>query len=217
MTKIILIGPPGAGKGTQAEMITKDLKIPCISTGQILRQEIVNKSKLGLESQKFIDKGELVPDELILKIVGHRIKEPDCETGYILDGFPRTINQAQEIAASNLEINGVIFIDVADKVILERLSGRWIHLPSGRVYHEIFNPPNEHGKDNETGEALSQRKDDTRESIAKRLDSFRADTGPVVDYYKRKSDFSDTKFIKINGDQPLLEVFSEIKTFIQTI
>lgn len=217
MTKIILIGPPGAGKGTQAEMMTKELQIPCISTGQILRTEITEKSNLGLASQEFIDKGELVPDELILKIVHRRIKQPDCEKGYILDGFPRTIHQAQEVAALHLDVNAVIYINVLDEVILERLSGRWIHLPSGRVYHEKFNPPKEHCKDNETGEALSQRQDDKRESIIKRLKSFREDTAPVIDYYKRKSDFSDTKFVEINGDQALDTVFSEIKSFIKSI
>lgn len=217
MTKIILIGPPGAGKGTQAEKITEKYNAPCISTGQILRTQIKDETELGLESQKYIDSGELVPDELILKIVHQRIGQADCENGYILDGFPRTIHQAQEVAASNLEINAVIYINVADEVILERLSGRWIHLESGRVYHEKFNPPKEAGKDDITGEALTQRKDDTKESISKRLQSFRVDTAPVIDFYKLKSDYSDTKFTEIDGDRPLEEVFSDITSFIDSL
>ena len=217
MTKIILIGPPGAGKGTQSEKISEKYELPCISTGQILREHVQNKTELGQEASSYIEKGDLVPDELIMRLIHTRLDEKDCEKGYILDGFPRTIAQAQEIASSHIEISGVLFFNVQDQVIIERLSGRWVHQSSGRVYHEKFNPPKQEGLDDVTGEPLSQRKDDTKESIARRLESFREDTAPVIDYYKRKSDFSDTKFIEIDGDRSLDSVFADITTFIDSL
>lgn len=217
MTKIILIGPPGAGKGTQAENISQQYELPCISTGQILRQEIQNQTDLGQKCQQCIDNGELVPDHLILEVIHTRLLQSDCSQGYILDGFPRTLRQAQALASSEVLLDGVIYINVRDEVIIERLAGRWIHLSSGRVYHEKFNPPKVLGKDDLTGESLTQRKDDKKESIQRRLISFREDTQPVIDYYLDQSRSSTTRFIEIDGDRPLNDVFTEISAFMNSL
>jgi adenylate kinase len=183
--RLILLGPPGAGKGTQAAFITRQYGIPQISTGDMLRAAVKAGSRLGLEAKKFMDAGQLVPDEVIIGLVEDRIQQPDCANGFLFDGFPRTIPQAEVMQKAGVDLDYVVEIDVADDEIIKRLSGRRVHAGSGRTYHIHFNPPKVAGKDDATGEDLIQREDDKEATILKRLEVYHAQTEQLVGFYSK--------------------------------
>ena len=199
--RIILLEAPGAGKGTQAQILKDKFNIPQISTGDMLRAAIKANTKLGIEAKQFMDSGAPVPDKLIIELVKERIQDEDCKQGFLLDGFPRTIPQAEAMKQASISIDIVIEIDVPDNVIVERLSGRRTHLASGRIYHIQNNPPKIQDKDDVTGEPLVQRDDDKKETILKRLDVYHSQTKPLVDYYSKwaASENERLRYIKING------------------
>ncbi len=200
--RLILLGGPGAGKGTQANYIKERYLIPQISTGDMLRAAVKAGTELGMEAKKHMDSGGLVPDDVIIGLVKERIKEPDCEKGFLFDGFPRTIPQADAMKDAGVPIDAVVDIDVPDEEIVKRMSGRRVHLPSGRTYHVVFNPPKEEGKDDVTGEPLIQRDDDQEETVKKRLEVYHAQTEPLIDYYKdweAKGGADAPKYIRIEG------------------
>lgn len=209
--KIILLGAPGAGKGTQAQFLTKEFEIPQISTGDMLRAAIKAGTELGVLAKSFMDSGKLVTDEIIIGLVKERILEDDCKNGFLLDGFPRTVPQADALKEAGVSIDAVIEIDVPDSVIVERMSGRRAHLASGRTYHVVFNPPKVDGKDDITGEDLVQRDDDKAEVVLDRLRVYHEQTAPLVGYYKTlSSNDSTVKYITIDGTQPIETVEKEI-------
>jgi len=181
--RLILLGAPGAGKGTQAAFICQRFGIPQISTGDMLRAAVKAASPMGLEAKKVMDTGALVSDNIIIGLVKERLTQPDCANGFLFDGFPRTIAQAEAMKHASVKLDVVLEIDVPDAAIIERMSGRWVHLPSGRSYHVKFNPPKVEGKDDSTGEALIQRDDDKVETVSKRLDVYQKQTRPLVAYY----------------------------------
>jgi adenylate kinase len=194
--KLILLGPPGAGKGTQANFIRQKFGIPQISTGDMLRAARAAKTPLGIEAGKIMDAGQLVSDEIIIGLVKERLKQPDCQRGYLFDGFPRTIPQAEALKKEGVAIDHVLEIDVPDDEIIARMSGRRVHPASGRVYHVQFNPPKVRDRDDATGEPLVQRDDDREETVKKRLEVYRAQTRPLVHYYKR---VAGDKYHRISG------------------
>jgi len=210
--KIILLGPPGAGKGTQANCIKEKFNIPQISTGDMLRAAVSAGTELGIEAKKVMDAGGLVSDELILGLVKERISENDCKNGYLFDGFPRTIVQAEAMSASSIDIDYVIEIKVEDESIIKRMSGRRAHLASGRTYHIEFNPPKIENKDDVTGEDLVQRDDDQEETVKKRLDVYHEQTSPLIKYYTELSKQNDAKikYVSVNGMQDVKEVTKNI-------
>lgn len=183
--RLILLGAPGAGKGTQAAHITEKYGIPQISTGDMLRAAVKAGTPMGLEAKKFMDAGALVPDEVIIGLVKERIKQPDAAKGFLFDGFPRTIPQADAMKAAGVNLDYVIEVDVDDSEIIKRLSGRRVHVGSGRTYHTVFNPPKVAGKDDITGEDLVQREDDKEATIKKRLEVYHSQTKPLVAYYSK--------------------------------
>jgi adenylate kinase len=200
--RLILLGPPGAGKGTQAAFVKEAFAIPQISTGDMLRAAVKAGTPLGLAAKKVMDSGALVSDEIIIGLVKERLREPDCAKGYLFDGFPRTIPQAQAMRDSGVAIDYVLEIDVPREPIVERMVGRRVHVASGRTYHVKFNPPNVPGKDDVTGEDLIQRDDDREETVVKRLDVYEAQTRPLVDYYAKwaaEGDARAPKYRKVNG------------------
>lgn len=186
--KLILLGGPGAGKGTQAGFITEKYGIPQISTGDMLRAAVKAGTPMGLAAKKVMDAGGLVSDEIILGLIGERLKQPDCAKGFLLDGFPRTIPQAEALRAQGVGLDCVLEIDVSDEEIIRRMSGRRVHLGSGRTYHIVFNPPKVEGKDDVTGEALIQRDDDKEETVKKRLAAYHNQTKPLTDFYSKWSE-----------------------------
>lgn len=200
--RLILLGAPGAGKGTQATFIKEKFNIPQISTGDMLRAAVKAGTTLGLEAKKFMDAGGLVPDEVIIGLVKERIKDADCQAGFLFDGFPRTIPQAEAMKQAGVMIDYVVEIDVPDEAIVERMSGRRSHPASGRTYHVKFNPPKVEGKDDITGEDLVQREDDKEEVVKNRLNVYHAQTKQLVGYY---SDWANSgtggapKYVKVNG------------------
>lgn len=209
--RIILLGPPGAGKGTQAQLICKRYNIPQISTGDMLRAAIREGTELGLQAKSVMDAGGLVSDELILGLVKERIAQPDCENGCIFDGFPRTIPQAQALEDEGISIDHVIEIAVPDEEIVKRLSGRRQHPASGRVYHVVYNPPKEEGKDDVTGEELVQRPDDQEETIRKRLTAYHAETAQLVGFYQeRAGQDSSATYDKLDGLRQIDDVQKEL-------
>jgi adenylate kinase len=183
--RLILLGPPGAGKGTQANFIREKYGIPQISTGDMLRAAVKAGTPLGLAAKQVMDAGQLVSDDIIIGLVQDRLKQPDCARGYLFDGFPRTIPQAEALKRAGVPIDYVLEIDVPDDEIIARMSGRRVHPASGRSYHVKFNPPKVAGQDDVTGEPLIQRDDDREETVRKRLEVYRAQTRPLVDYYGR--------------------------------
>lgn len=214
--KIILLGAPGAGKGTQAQFLTKAFDIPQISTGDMLRAAIKAGSELGTLAKSFMDSGKLVTDEIIIGLVKERILEADCKNGFLLDGFPRTVPQADALKEAGVAIDAVIEIDVADSVIVERMSGRRAHLASGRTYHIVYNPPKVEGKDDETGEDLVQRDDDKAEVVLDRLRVYHEQTAPLVNYYQGVAAAdSSVKYITIDGTQKIDVVEKEILSQLQ--
>ena len=198
--RVILLGPPGAGKGTQAQFITESFSIPQISTGDMLRAAVKEGSELGKKVEQVMSSGELVSDDLIIALVKERISQDDCANGFLFDGFPRTIPQADAMQAAGVEIDHVIEIDVADEEIVSRLSGRRVHEGSGRVYHVKYNPPKEEGKDDQTGEPLIQRPDDEEETVRNRLSVYHEQTALLVGYYQSKAESgASTRYHKIDG------------------
>ncbi|MFT5396194.1 MAG: adenylate kinase [Gammaproteobacteria bacterium] len=210
--KVILLGPPGAGKGTQANLIKEKFNIPQISTGDMLRAAVSAGTALGLEAKKVMDAGGLVSDELILGLVKERVNDDDCENGYLLDGFPRTIAQADGMVSLGIDVDYVVEIKVKDSAIVSRMSGRRAHLASGRTYHVKFNPPKVEGKDDVTGEDIVQRDDDKEDTVKKRLDVYHEQTSPLVKYYTDLSnqDGSKTKYISVNGMNEVNDVMNDI-------
>ena len=194
--RLILLGPPGAGKGTQAQFIREKFGIPQISTGDMLRAAIKAGTPLGREAKKVMDAGRLVSDDIIIGLVKERLKQPDCARGYLFDGFPRTIPQAEALKTEGMALDYVLEIDVPDDEIITRMTGRRVHPGSGRVYHVKFNPPKAEGKDDHTGEPLIQRDDDKPETVKHRLEVYRKQTRPLVDYYKA---LPTVKYRKISG------------------
>jgi adenylate kinase len=186
--KLILLGGPGAGKGTQAAFITGKYGIPQISTGDMLRAAVKAGTPMGLAAKKVMDTGGLVSDDIILGLIAERLKQPDCAKGFLFDGFPRTIPQAEAMRTQGVELDYVLEIDVSDEEIIKRMSGRRVHTGSGRTYHVVFNPPKVEGKDDVTGEPLIQRDDDQEETVRKRLSAYHSQTKPLTDYYSRWAD-----------------------------
>ncbi len=205
--KIILLGAPGAGKGTQAQFLTKKFNIPQISTGDMLRAAIKAGTPMGKMAKEFMDAGKLVTDEIIIGLVKDRIAEDDCQNGFLLDGFPRTIPQAQAVTAAGISLDAVIEIDVPDEEIVKRMSGRRVHQDSGRTYHIVYNPPKVEGKDDETGEALIQRADDKEEVVLDRLKVYHEQTQPLVSYYQdqAKAD-ANLRYVYVDGTQDIAVV-----------
>lgn len=209
--RLILLGPPGAGKGTQAKFISQKFGIPQISTGDILRENVKNNTELGRKAKEYMDKGELVPDNIMIELVKNRVQQEDCRNGYILDGFPRTIAQAEalENALKNEKIDVVIFVDVSDSLIIERLSLRRVCKNCGAIYHLKYNPPQKDGICDKCGGELYQRDDDKEETIKNRLEVYRAQTEPLVEYYKEKN-----VLFKINGENSVDAVNKEINEIL---
>ena len=211
---LIILGPPGAGKGTQAAFIASEQNIPHISTGDMLREAIKNGTELGLQAKAVMDAGNLVSDELIIELVKERISQEDCKNGFLFDGFPRTIPQAEALQENNVDINGVIEIVIADEEIIKRMSGRRIHLASGRTYHVDFNPPKKPGLDDETGEELIIRKDDEPETVKDRLKVYWTQTQPLIEYYSNFKNASDFKYLAVDGTLTVEEIKNNIKDFL---
>ncbi|CAI8853286.1 MULTISPECIES: adenylate kinase [Methylococcus] len=197
--RIMLLGSPGSGKGTQAKYLTERFGIPQISTGDMLRAAVREGTPLGMEAKKIMDAGQLVSDSIILALIKERIAAPDCANGFLLDGFPRTIVQADALAELGVTLDHVVEIAVDDEEIVRRLSGRRVHPASGRTYHVVFNPPKVEGKDDETGEPLVQREDDKEETIRRRLEIYHVQTKPLVDYYRSKAAQGGVKFHTVPG------------------
>ncbi len=211
--RLILLGGPGAGKGTQANYIKEKYQIPQISTGDMLRAAVKAGSELGKEAKGYMDSGGLVPDEVIIGLVKERIQESDCEKGFLFDGFPRTIPQADAMKEAGVPIDAVVDINVPDEEIIKRMSGRRAHLASGRTYHIVFNPPKEEGKDDATGEPLVQRDDDKEETVRKRLDVYHAQTEPLIGYYKdweSSGESAAPTYIRIEGVGQVNEIKDSI-------
>jgi len=207
--RLILLGPPGAGKGTQATFIKQAFGIPQISTGDMLRAAVSAGTPLGREAKKVMDSGKLVSDDIIIGLVQDRLRQDDCRNGYLFDGFPRTLPQAQAMRDSNVAIDYVLEIDVPDEAIIERMSGRRTHAASGRTYHVKFNPPKVAGVDDATGEPLVQRDDDREETVRKRLEVYKAQTRPLVDYYAKwaaEGDARAPRYRKVDGLQAVEKV-----------
>ena len=208
--KVLLLGAPGAGKGTQAQFITAAFNIPQISTGDMLRAAIKAGTPLGLEAKKIIDEGGLVRDDIIIGMVKERIAQDDCQNGFLFDGFPRTLAQAQAMIDAGVDLDAVVEIDVPDEVIVNRMSGRRVHLPSGRTYHVTFNPPKTEGKDDVTGEDLIQRDDDKEEVVKKRLAVYHEQTAVLIDFYSQLTGDNAPKYIKVDGTQAVETVKAEV-------
>jgi len=209
--RLILLGAPGAGKGTQAAFICKQFGIPQISTGDMLRAAVKAGTEMGLAAKRVMDSGALVSDEIIIGLVKERIAQPDCAKGFLFDGFPRTIPQADAMKNAGVKLDLVLEIDVPDSAIIERMSGRRVHVASGRTYHVKFNPPKVAGKDDATGEDLIQRDDDKEETVRKRLEVYQSQTRPLVDYYSKWAATGDSgapRYRKIDGTGSVDEITS---------
>ncbi|MBY7838037.1 adenylate kinase [Vibrio fluvialis] len=209
--RIILLGAPGAGKGTQAQFIMEKYGIPQISTGDMLRAAIKAGTDLGKQAKAVIDAGQLVSDEIILGLIKERIAEEDCKQGFLLDGFPRTIPQADGLKEMGVNVDYVIEFDVADDVIVERMAGRRAHLASGRTYHVVYNPPKVEGKDDVTGEDLVVRDDDKEETVRARLDVYHTQTAPLIEYYGKEAAAGNTTYLKFDGTKQVAEVSADIE------
>ena len=212
--KIILLGAPGAGKGTQAQFIMNKFGIPQISTGDMFRAAIEAGTELGKQAKALMDEGKLVPDELTVALVKDRIAQPDCANGFLLDGFPRTIPQADALKDSGVKIDFVLEFDVPDEVIVERMSGRRVHQASGRSYHIVYNPPKVEGKDDVTGEDLIIRADDKPETVLDRLAVYHKQTSPLIDYYQAEAKAGNTQYFRLDGTQKVEEVSQELNKIL---
>ncbi len=209
--RIILLGAPGAGKGTQAQFIMEKYGIPQISTGDMLRAAIKAGTELGKQAKAVIDAGQLVTDSIIMVLIKERIAEEDCKQGFLLDGFPRTIPQADGLKEMGVNVDYVIEFDVADDVIVERMAGRRAHLASGRTYHVVYNPPKVEGKDDVTGEDLVVRDDDKEETVRARLDVYHTQTAPLIEYYGKEAAAGNTTYLKFDGTKQVAEVSADIE------
>ena len=212
--KIILLGAPGAGKGTQAQFMMNKFGIPQISTGDMFRAAIKEGTELGKQAKALMDEGKLVPDELTVALVKDRIAQPDCANGFLLDGFPRTIPQADALKEAGVKIDFVLEFDVADEVIVERMSGRRVHQPSGRTYHIVYNPPKVEGKDDVTGEDLIIRQDDKPETVLDRLAIYHKQTKPLIAYYTAEAEAGNTQYHRLDGTQPVEAVSAELNKLL---
>ena len=214
--KVLLLGAPGAGKGTQAQFIKEAFNIPQISTGDMLRAAVKAGTSLGIEAKKIMDAGGLVRDDIIIGLVKERIQEADCANGFLFDGFPRTLAQAEAMKEAGVVLDFVVEIDVPDEVIVERMSGRRVHVASGRTYHLVYNPPKVAGKDDETGEDLIQRDDDQAETVQKRLNVYHEQTEVLVEYYGKQSvETGLPGYIKVDGTQDVNEVKEQVLAQLQ--
>ena len=214
MNNIILLGPPGAGKGTQADLICEMCRIPKISTGDMLREAVASGSDLGIKVSNILDSGGLVSDDIIGSLIQKRLLQPDCINGSLFDGVPRTIGQAKELAKMNINFTHVIEIFVEDQIIVNRMSGRRVHPASGRNYHIEFNPPKNQGLDDETNEPLIQREDDKPETVLKRLNVYHEQTKPLSVFYENLSSKGYLSFFKVDGSNSVDDVFKEISSQI---
>ena len=212
--RIILLGAPGAGKGTQAQFIMHKYSIPQISTGDMLRAAVKAKTPLGLQAKELMDAGKLVTDELVIALVKERIAQPDCKNGFLLDGFPRTVPQADAMKAAGINVDYVLEFDVPNEVIIDRMSGRRVHSASGRVYHVKYNPPKQEGIDDITGEPLTTRKDDHEDIVKKRLVEYHELTKPLISYYQNEKQAGNTEYFRIDGTQPVEEVAKELQKIL---
>lgn len=213
LKRLMLLGGPGAGKGTQATLLTEHFNIPQISTGDMLRTAIANKTELGLKAKEIMDRGDLVSDDIMINLVKERLKEADCSNGFLLDGFPRTIPQAQALKDAQIHLDHVIEIQVDDEIIVNRISGRRVHPGSGRVYHVTFNQPEVEGRDNVTGEELIQRDDDKETVIRNRLEVYHQQTEPLINFYKEYSKESKSEapsFHSVDGEKDVKTIFNSI-------
>lgn len=213
MVKIILLGPPGAGKGTQAQTLKEKYNIPQISTGEILRAEIKAQTDLGKRLKAIVDSGALVSDDIMIEIVQKKITSPECANGFLFDGFPRTLPQAEAVKKAGIKIDHVIEITVPDSEIISRMSGRRVHLASGRTYHVQYNPPKKAGFDDVTGEALIQREDDKEETVKKRLEVYHQQTKPLVDYYEKwfkSGEVNAPKYHRLSGVGEISQITSAL-------
>lgn len=212
MLSVILLGPPGAGKGTQAKKIQANFSIPQISTGDMLRGAIKAQSPLGLQVKSVMDSGNLVSDDLIIALVEDRLSQGDCKNGFLLDGFPRTLAQAEALSSLPFAIHHVVEIQVEDDAIVERITGRLTHQPSGRIYHKQFNPPKKEGLDDESGEVLMQREDDKEETVRQRLSVYHSQTKPLIQYYQEiaQADNSGLQFHEVSGEGSVGDVEKRI-------
>jgi adenylate kinase len=208
--RLILLGAPGAGKGTQAQFITEKYNIPQISTGDMLRAAVKARSKLGMQAKEVMESGGLVSDDIIIGLVKERIKEPDCVNGFLFDGFPRTIPQAEAMVEAGVHIDHVVEIAVDDEEIVSRLSGRRVHPGSGRVYHVRHNPPRREGVDDETGEALVQRDDDSEDTVRRRLEIYHSQTSPLIDFYRSMSGDNAPAYHRIEGVGGMEEIRDKV-------
>ncbi len=208
--RIILLGAPGAGKGTQAQYLMKKFDIPQISTGDMLRSAIKAGTPLGLKAKEVMDKGQLVSDDIIIGLVKDRVAQADCANGFLLDGFPRTIPQAEALDTNNIGVDAVVEICVPDEEIVKRMSGRRVHLASGRTYHIVYNPPKVEGKDDVTGEDLIIRKDDEEATVKSRLEVYHSQTEPLVAFYEKKAANNECKFVKVDGTKTVDEVSADL-------
>ncbi len=218
--RLILLGGPGAGKGTQANYVKERFQIPQISTGDMLRAAVKAGTELGKKAKEIMDAGKLVPDDVIIGLVKERLKEPDCEKGFLFDGFPRTIPQADAMKNAAIKIEAVVDINVPDEEIIKRMSGRRVHLASGRTYHITFNPPKEEGKDDVTGEPLIQRDDDQEETVRKRLEVYHDQTEPLIEYYKKWKDSGEAnapEYIRVDGVGKVAEIRANIFNTLENL
>lgn len=217
--RIILLGLPGAGKGTQARFLIDKYRIPQISTGDMLRSAIAARTPLGAEAARYMDRGDLVPDDIVTRLVTERLKQPDCVNGFIIDGFPRTIAQAKALRDADIDIDFVVEIEVSDQEILQRMSGRRVHLASGRTYHILYNPPKVPGKDDVTGEALVQRPDDNEETVKKRIETYHSQTKPLINYYMQWAASGDDRaprYVNIYGQGPVEHIRDKLCAALTT-
>ena len=214
--RIILLGAPGAGKGTQAKIIKQKFDIAHISTGDMIRETIKSGSELGAELKQVLDAGQLVSDEFIIKIVKNRITKDDCKNGFMLDGVPRTIIQAEQLDSLDVNIDYIIEVDIPDELLIERITGRRVHPASGRTYHVKFNPPKKDCVDDVTGEELILRTDDNEDTVKKRLSVYHAQTSPLIDFYRnfKCTNTKTPKYIKVNGNQTVEKVTNDIFDYI---
>lgn len=197
--KLIILGPPGAGKGTQADFIAARFGVPKISTGDMLRSAVKQGSPLGREAKRIMDSGGLVSDDIIMGLIEERLKAPDCQSGYLFDGFPRTIGQAEALENQGVAVDAVLELRVEDEAIVSRMSGRRVHPGSGRTYHLIYNPPRQPGVDDESGEPIIQRDDDKEETVRRRLEVYHEQTSPLIDFYQERADADKLTYIEVDG------------------
>ena len=212
--RIILLGAPGAGKGTQAQFLMNTFNIPQISTGDMLRAAIKQGTELGKKAKEVMDAGKLVSDDIMIGLVQERVAQEDCKNGFLLDGFPRTIPQADAMHEAGIEIDYVLEFDVPDRVIVERMAGRRVHPGSGRVYHVTYNPPQEEGKDDVTGDDLIVREDDKEATVRHRLSVYHEQTEPLVSYYQNLAEQNVVKYHKVDGTKDVNEIKDELKSVL---